>query len=206
MSAIYTIYNNTLDVVDSESNPSTHHYHAYIGPRAETGIRDVFVSDFHTDSECPGLEVSLILNIKWLPLVFPINIVTDWNEEEVALLTETFRPNTEAESELESNLNFFLEAVQTGIRIALNQVQNVEFEDTQSDESPEPIPEQFPPEIDMDNVCPACNEDTNILHLGCRHVICDKCIRLLDPRVCPICREPIHLRLVRSKRKESDLN
>jgi hypothetical protein len=66
----------------------------------------------------------------------------------------------------------------------------------------EPIPTSFPLEIDPCHECPVCQECTNLLSLGCRHIVCDSCIRKLEQKTCPTCREPITMRLVRKRKCE----
>lgn len=66
----------------------------------------------------------------------------------------------------------------------------------------EPIPTSFPLEIEPYHECPVCQECTNLLSLGCRHIVCDSCIRKLEQKTCPTCREPITMRLVRKRKCE----
>jgi hypothetical protein len=66
----------------------------------------------------------------------------------------------------------------------------------------EPIPTSFPLEIEPCHECPVCQECTNLLSLGCRHILCDSCIRKLEQKTCPTCREPITMRLVRKRKWE----
>ena len=66
----------------------------------------------------------------------------------------------------------------------------------------EPIPTSFPLEIEPCHECPVCQECTNLLSLGCRHIVCDSCIRKLEQKTCPTCREPITMRLVRKRKCE----
>jgi hypothetical protein len=66
----------------------------------------------------------------------------------------------------------------------------------------EPIPTSFPVEIEPYHECPVCQECTNLLSLGCRHIVCDSCIRKLEQKTCPTCREPITMRLVRKRKCE----
>jgi hypothetical protein len=65
------------------------------------------------------------------------------------------------------------------------------------DETVEVVPETFPLEIEAEPECPVCQEGSNLLILGCRHTICDPCIRKLSKKTCPNCREPITMNLVR---------
>lgn len=65
----------------------------------------------------------------------------------------------------------------------------------------EPIPTTFPLEIEPDNECPVCADiGSDLLSLGCRHIVCDSCLRKLPQRSCPTCREPIAMRLVRKRK------
>ena len=72
--------------------------------------------------------------------------------------------------------------------------------------TPEPIdnafvlPESFPTSIDVVKSCTVCIErevDQIILKLGCEHTICNVCLRKLKILTCPVCREPINVKLVR---------
>jgi hypothetical protein len=63
------------------------------------------------------------------------------------------------------------------------------------------IPATFPLEIEPDNECPVCADvGAELLSLGCRHIVCDSCLRKLPQRSCPTCREPIAMRLVRKRK------
>ena len=63
------------------------------------------------------------------------------------------------------------------------------------------VPETFPVDIEAEPECPVCQEGSNLLILGCRHTICDPCIRKLPKKTCPKCREPITMSLVRKRRE-----
>jgi hypothetical protein len=64
----------------------------------------------------------------------------------------------------------------------------------------EPVPDSFPLEIEPDTECSICQECSDLLSLGCRHIVCNSCIRKLSQKICPQCREPITMRLVRKRK------
>ena len=64
----------------------------------------------------------------------------------------------------------------------------------------EPVPDTFPLEIDADPQCPVCECEENLLRLGCQHTICDSCIRKIEVKSCPTCREHISMKLVKRRK------
>lgn len=64
----------------------------------------------------------------------------------------------------------------------------------------EPVPDTFPLEIDTDPQCPVCECEENLLRLGCQHTICDSCIRKIEVKSCPTCREHISMKLVKRRK------
>jgi hypothetical protein len=203
ISTTFIVYENTRCTVDDPDNPSEYHWHIYLGPRIDHGIRDIYISQDHICEFCPGnFFVGMRLQLNELPNYFPVNVVSDWNDEEAEILSLAFCPLTNAQTDINNASVNFLAGF--NYFYFLTQLQSTFSNNVQSEgeEEEEQIPDSFPPEIQAEPICPAClSDEQSLLHLGCRHSICDSCLRQLLSKKCPVCREPIKFSLIRKSSK-----
>ena len=122
-----TAYLTTCIVPVDDANGvvvSTHHSHFSVGPRVENGIRDI-IHDCHPVTCCGGPRMYQGRRARLdmiVALGFDISTVTDWTDEEAAVLSGLFCPTSEAQYDAEQRI---AAAVEERVRLTQEAVQQL---------------------------------------------------------------------------------